>query len=130
MATQQRIKSVRVSSGELAPAVPEIPILSSASYPWDGILVEQHQLPGSQTPEICVPKHLICIHLSSSMQLEWRIAGGRLQSRVMTSGDINFTPANLPRELRWQENAEILFLSLDPMLSARIAHTQPADSAT
>lgn len=120
MTTQQRIKSVRISSGELAPAVPEVPILSSAKFPWNGILVEQHQLPASQTPEICVPKHLICIHLSSPMQLEWLIAGGRLQNRLMTPGDINFTPAHLPRELRWQENAEIVFLSLDPMLIERV----------
>lgn len=120
--TKQRITAVRVSSGELTPAVPDAPILSSARSAWDGIEVEQHRLPALETPEICVPKHLICIHLSPTLELEWRVAGGRLQSRVMTPGDMNFTPASLPRMLRCKQEAEILLISLDPELIARAAH--------
>jgi AraC family transcriptional regulator len=119
--SEQRITAVGVSSGERAPAVPDVPVLSSAKAAWDGIFVEQHQLPASETPEICVPKHLICIHLSPPMELECRVAGERRQSRLMTPGDINFTPANLPRVVRWQSNASILFLSLDPTFMARVA---------
>lgn len=120
--TKQRITAVRVSNQELAPAVPDAPILSSARSAWDGIEVEQHRLPAFETPEICVPKHLICIHLSPTLELDWRVAGGRLQSRLMTPGDMNFTPANLPRVVRCKEKVEILLISLEPELIARAAH--------
>lgn len=119
--SEQRITGFGVSSGERMLAVPNVPILSSAKAAWDGIFVEQHQLPAFETPEICLPEHLICIHLSSPMELEYRVAGERRQSRLMTPGDINFTPANLPRVVRWQNNASILFLSLEPTFIARVA---------
>lgn len=49
------------------------------------------------------------------------MAGERRQSRLITPGDINFTPANLPRVVRWYSNASILFLSLAPTFMARVA---------
>ena len=119
--SEQRITAVGVSSGECTPAVPDVPVLSSAKAAWNDIFVEQHQLPASETPEVCVPKHLICIHLSHPMELEYRVAGERRQSRLMTPGCINFTPANLPRVVRWQSNASILFLSLEPTFVAHVA---------
>lgn len=66
--SEQRITAIGVKSGEPLPAVPNIPILSSARIAWDGIFVEQHRLKASQIPELSVPKHLICIQLSSEVQ--------------------------------------------------------------
>jgi len=120
--SEQRIAAVGVSSGEPAPVVPNLPILSSATTAWDGILVEQHRLRALQIPEHSLPKHLICIHLSSGIELDWRVAGERLQSRLTMPDDISLTPAGLPRMVRWNQEAEILFISLEPELIARAAH--------
>jgi hypothetical protein len=90
--SEQRIAAVGVSSGEPAPVVPNLPILSSATTAWDGILVEQHRLRALQIPEHSLPKHLICIHLSSGIELDWRVAGERLQSRLTMPDDISLTP--------------------------------------
>lgn len=117
----RRIQAVRTSDRQDVPAALAVPILSSADA-WEGILVEQHRLPPSETPEISVPKHVVCVHLSSPMGLEWKTAGERFRSSRMVPGDINFTPADMPRTLRWQQEAELLLISVEPELIARVAY--------
>jgi AraC family transcriptional regulator len=120
--SEQRIPSVDVSTGKPMLAVPNLPILSSATAGWDGIFLEQHRLQPAEIPELSVPKHLICIHLSRAIELEWRLAGERLQHRLMRPNDISLTPAGLPRIVRWNQEADVLFISLEPKLIARAAH--------
>ncbi|MDF5732859.1 MAG: AraC family transcriptional regulator [Rhizonema sp. PD38] len=120
--SEQRITAIGVKSGEPTLAVPNVPILSSERNAWDGIFVEQHRLRSAQIPELSVPKHLICIQLSSEVELNWRVAGEREQSRLLTADDISFTPAGLPRMVRWKQQVEVIFISLEPESITRAVH--------
>lgn len=117
----QRIKTIRLASGESQPAVPFTPSLSSAEIGWQDVIAERHRLPPIETPQIANSNHLICLHLGPSVKLERQVADGRFQSKSIRYGEYNFTPCNLPIQIRCQEQAEIMFVAIAPSVIERVA---------
>lgn len=115
-----RIESIRLASGERQLAVPFAPVLSSADLGWQDVIVERHRLPPIETPQIANANHLICLHLGQSVKLE-RVTDGRSQSKNIRYGEYNFTPSNLPIQIRCQQPAEIMFVAIAPSVIERVA---------
>jgi AraC family transcriptional regulator len=69
--------------GRLMPLVPYMPVLSSASQPWEGFLVERHVSAGFEVPRHNHSSILLSMQLNASLPLEWKSeSGGRRQSHT------------------------------------------------
>ena len=108
-----RLSAIDIASGKIVPMTCEKPIISSADTNWEGIVVEQHHLPPSESEELCLQQHSISIMLGSEYQIDWRLAGGKLQSTKMTRGEVGLTPKGIPTQARWYQDVEFLLISLD-----------------
>lgn len=90
--------------------------MSSSVTNWDGIIIEQHRLAPSESPEISLHHHSISIMLGQVYQIDWRLAGGKFQTSQMRVGEIGFTPSYIPTQARWFQDVEFLLISLDDSL--------------
>lgn len=112
----KRISAVDVASGNIVPMAANAPVLSSAVAGWDGILVEQHRLPAAECPELCSQHYSITIQLGDPFELDWRLDAGRLQTTLMSRGDVSITPRGMLTQARWRKDIEFLLLSVNPTL--------------
>ena len=110
---QERLSAIDIASGKIVPMACKKPIISSASTNWEGIVVEQHHLPPSESGELCLQQHSISIMLGNEYQIDWRLAGGKLHSSTMRKGEIGLTPKGIPTQARWYQDVEFLLISLD-----------------
>lgn len=111
-----RASATEISTGKLVPTVHKQPLKSSAVTNWDGIIIEQHRLAPSESPEISLHHHSISIMLGLEYQIDWRLAGGKFQTSRMRGGEIGFTPKDIPTQARWFQDVEFLLISLDDSL--------------
>ncbi|KST69232.1 helix-turn-helix transcriptional regulator [Mastigocoleus testarum] len=109
----KRLSAIDIASGEITPMTCRQPIISSSNTNWEGIILEQHHLPPSESPELCLQQHSISIMLGSEYQIDWRLAGGKLHSTKMRRGEIGLTPRDIPTQARWYQDVEFLLISLD-----------------
>ncbi|MFN6487887.1 MULTISPECIES: AraC family transcriptional regulator [unclassified Nostoc] len=116
----EQLSAIEVASGNLVPMSSKPPILSSTNH-WNGIVLEQHHLPAFECPELCLQQHSINIWLGNSCQIDWRLAGGRLQSTQMKRGLVNVTPKGIPTQARWHQEIKFLLVSFDSSLFKRVA---------
>lgn len=93
---------------------PASPILWSKKIASDGLRLEHHLHPAHGTSECCKSHYTISIHFGSPIQLE-QVANGRIARGYMSYGDIIVSPPNLDRKLRWDREAELLILNLEPI---------------
>lgn len=117
----ERISAIDVASGNLVPMSSNPPVSSSALSGWNGIQVEQHRIPASESPELELQHHSISIQLGQPFEIDWRLAGGRLQTTQMSRGDVSVTPNRIPTFTRWHNSVEFLLLSINPTLVERAA---------
>lgn len=108
--------AINLKTGKLVPVASKTPILSSAKASWEGIIVEQHRLQPSESPELSLKQHSISIMLGCEYQVDWRLAGGKLNSTLMRQGEISITPKAIPTQARWFQDVEFLLISLDDSL--------------
>jgi AraC family transcriptional regulator len=122
----ERISAIHLASGKIVPMSSKTPIFSSLGN-WDGIVLEQHLLPASECPEICLQQHSINIQLGHPCQIDWRLAGGKLHSTQMKRGCVNITPKGIPTQARWDKEIKIILISFDSRLFQRIAEEIGSD---
>ncbi|MEA5624052.1 methyltransferase domain-containing protein [Nostoc sp. UHCC 0251] len=116
----EQISAIEVASGNLVPMSCKPPVLSSTNH-WNGIVLEQHHLPAFECPKLCLQQHSINIWLANSCQIDWRLAGGRLQSTQMRRGLVNVTPKGIPTQARWNQEIKFLLVSFDSSLFKKVA---------
>jgi AraC family transcriptional regulator len=98
-------------------------LLSTASAPWADILkIEHHRVgPGeiaSSTPQ----DFLIVERINARDEIEYRIAGERWKTRVISPGDLDLVSAGTEISVRWTRPAEVLLVALNPaFVSATVA---------
>jgi len=87
-----------------------IPVLSSRSRGWNGIVVELYR---TREIDVCAPfpEHSISMHLRGPVHLEQQ-RHGRAYHRTMYAGDIIVTSAGEPKRVRHEEEAEVVKLRL------------------
>lgn len=96
------------------------PMLSSGRTMWSGISLEHHHLPSGETPEYSLEQFAITINLGQSVQVE-RILGRHLQTGLMLTGSVGLCPMYTSQAIRWDRDANVLLLNLEPELLTRNA---------
>ena len=117
----ERILGVHTTSGNLVPLASTPPSLSSAKTSWNGITLELHHLPPSESPELCLQQHSISIQLANPFQIDWRVAGGKLHTSYVRKGDVGIIVKGTPTQARWYKDIKFIILSLDDNLLNIIA---------
>ncbi|MDM9381218.1 AraC family transcriptional regulator [Chlorogloeopsis sp. ULAP01] len=90
----------------------ETPILFSDRNIWNGISLEQRYLPPGETPEYSLNQFVITINLGQSFQVE-RTLDRHLQAGLMFTGAVGLCPMHIPQTIRWDRDANVLFLYLE-----------------
>lgn len=96
------------------------PLLSSGRTLWSGMSLEHHYLPPAETPEYSLEQFVITINLGQSLQVE-RILGRHLQTGIMFTRAVGLCPMHTSQAIRWDRDANILLLNLEPELLTRNA---------
>lgn len=90
--------------------LPRSPLLSSTSTGWQGIYVEHHHQPAHDTPDYCLPSHLLSIGLGYRAK-EFR-ANGRLYKNFVV-GNVGICPAHESLRTQAYGEAEFLLIAID-----------------
>lgn len=93
----------------------EPPMLSTGKTLWSGMSLEHHYLPPGETPEYSLEQFVISINLGQSVQVE-RILDKHLQTGLMFTGAVGLCPMYTSQAIRWDRDASILLLNLEPEL--------------
>lgn len=100
------------------------PVLSSHVLNWERIYVQQHRLPGWETPECSHLQHKVEVHsATSSARIERRLNGRRRDEQII-QGDIVLIPAGVQHQVSWDREIECTFLALEPTYIAQIAREE------
>lgn len=85
-----------------------------------GVRVDQLLLPPGETPEYTLDKFVLTINLGPGFQVE-RTLDRNSQIGFMFTGAVALCPMHVPQAIRWDRNAHILLLHLEPELLNRNA---------
>ena len=96
------------------------PMLSSDRTRWSGMSLEHHYLPPGETPEYSLEQFVITINLGQSVQVE-RTLDRHLQTGLMFTGAVGLCPMYTSQAIRWDRDANVLLLNLEPELLTRNA---------
>lgn len=85
-----------------------------------GVRVDQLLLPPGETPEYTLDEFVLTINLGPGFQVE-RTLDRNSQIGFMFTGAVALCPMHVPQAIRWDRNAHILLLHLEPELLNRNA---------
>ncbi|HVY68806.1 MAG TPA: AraC family transcriptional regulator, partial [Verrucomicrobiae bacterium] len=101
-----------VRSGRIRPGIEDAPLLSSASSPWNGVLLEYHRLDAFEVVDVSCMNHLAVLKVGTPALLECQF-DGRLRRVEFQPGQINLLPAHLPHSTRGSDLGELISVSLE-----------------
>ncbi len=107
----------------LAPLLPNVPLLSSAGAGWQGITLEQFRCPPFETPEYSYPDHKIAIHtrIPEDLQVKRKL-NGRVQVEQVVAEQVIVVPAEVTHQVQWDQDSEFLILTLKPDVLRQVAY--------
>lgn len=106
--------------------LPEKPIFSSESMNWRGFGISKHRLPPGRTPERFAGGHYVVVQLNNSVKIDIEVSGSRYQGRF-SKGDISYSPPGIWCRSTWEQERELLIVSLDSnFVAARTGNVLPA----
>lgn len=110
---QKRHMLIEMATGKERPAVPDQPVLTSASGPWSGILLEEHS-PGHalEMDHVLPTEHVLILQTNRTNILEWKEAGN-YRTMFVHPGQLMLLPAMQPFSIRTRDSGEYLALSVD-----------------
>lgn len=99
-------------TGKLRPAFDQTPLLSSASSPWCGWLLEHHSIGAFDLVDVSLPQHVAAfrLHTAANVDFEWE---GRRQTVRIQPGEITLFPAHVTHTCRCAEPSEFISLSME-----------------
>jgi AraC family transcriptional regulator len=96
------------------------PLVSERKATWGGISLGHYRFRAGELPEHSHDRHLVLLALTSACEGEIRTASG-FRARPSTRGGVCVVPSGLPFEGRFEGDAELLAVYLDPSLVLRAA---------
>jgi len=120
------------TNGELLPrdALSRV-VLSSVGTNWNDVVVEQHQFPSSELPDVMFKRHVVVINIGHSITVEFK-KEGRFQRFFKAKGAISFFPSHQPFSCRLKVErgvfGNVLILALNPAFMSGVAEALELDS--
>lgn len=96
-------------------------LLSSATAPWQDVVLEWQRLPPNEVPKLFPKQHTILVYLNRKPIRMERLSNGRLRRLDSVAGDICIGPADSMTGLSWRDPLEALAISPSHGLVARNA---------
>jgi AraC family transcriptional regulator len=120
------------ASGELFPgnALSQA-VLSSAGAKWNDVVLEQHDFPSIELPDVMYKRHVVVINIGHSVTWEFK-KKGRFRRVLKEKNSISFFPSCQPFSGRLKVERDVfgtfIRLGLDPIFVSRIAEGMGLDS--
>jgi AraC family transcriptional regulator len=110
---------IRVRHGdEFVDLAPGIPTLSSASSPWEGVLLERHDHGPHRADTHQHLSHFICLHLSEPAPVAWQ-SQGRHGKKIMAPGSVILVSRGTEDSISFPNAVRRILLNLEPSLLKR-----------
>ncbi|MBD2020376.1 helix-turn-helix transcriptional regulator [Leptolyngbya sp. FACHB-36] len=113
---QQGINNQQIKPGGEHPS--EFVLLSSGMVTWNGILLEHLKLPPLDISDIHAVRHHLTLQLKMPKKVELK-ANGKFNSQRLLPGNVCITPFQHFHAVRWQDEMEVLSLTLEPKFVAQ-----------
>lgn len=105
--TAQSVKQLRAEhSGEKI-------LLSSGKVAWEGISLEHLHLPTLDISNVTAMSHHLTLQLGTPKTVELKV-NGKFSRQQMVPGNICITPIHHLHAIRWQNEMEVLSMTLEP----------------
>jgi AraC family transcriptional regulator len=109
---------LELRTGKSRPGIARAPILSSAKLPWQGILLEHHEVQPFENDDVSCLNNVIVLQRSAPITVEWKREGQYRPLRFQP-GQITILPAEMPHSARSQDHeGSFLTLSVQQRLLA------------
>lgn len=118
--TVKRISAFDTNLAKSIPIVSQLPTMSSASFDWQGLVMEHHFLSASECPEMETEQLNLSIKIGNSFVTDWRL-DGKLKRCHMRCGDIAILAKGIVNSAVWYDRSEVLLLSVDSFLVDKVA---------
>ncbi len=100
---------------------PKSPLISSRTFGWESIVVEEFQQPPGGIEEIAWAKHSIALCLANRPNRLYQKIGDRSYIGLYTKGDISITPAGIPYSYRSYGDDRYLHIEIPPQFLQQVA---------
>ena len=120
--SERRNLVVEVRTGQTRPAMPSVPVLSSASLGWEGVLLEQHSSCAVENMEISPQDHVVIVQLGGPSLIELKMGNEAPRSVEALPGDVGIFPALMPLSAKTAASGDVLTLSITPRFLLFAAH--------
>ena len=118
--TVKRISAFDTNLAKSMPIVTKLPTISSASFAWQGLVMEHHFLSASECPEMVTEQLTLSIKIGNFFATDWRL-DGELKRCNMRWGDIAVLPKGIVNSAVWYDCSEVILLSIDSFLVDKVA---------
>lgn len=99
-------------SGETRAAVPFLPLIHSGKQKWQGFHCESHSTPAFELQDVMFLNHVVGIHLSAAVQVEWSLEGHQ-RIQTIRQGEVSIIPSQLPFSVRGSAPGSFLMISFE-----------------
>lgn len=113
---------VDLKTGRMRPPLLRAPVLSSASTPWQDVMLQQYAPGPVDLVNIVTPSHLIILQLNQAALREIRLGEQAAHSVRIQPGQTSFYPAMFPYSVRSQDTGGFLGLTIEPSFLFCTAH--------
>ncbi|MBD2071500.1 helix-turn-helix transcriptional regulator [Leptolyngbya sp. FACHB-671] len=96
----------------------EFVLLSSGTAAWDGILLEHLKFPPLDISDVCAVRHHLTLQLKTPRKVELK-ANGKFNCQQLLPGNVCITPFQHLHAIRWEDEMEVLSLTLEPEFVAQ-----------
>ncbi len=105
-----------VVSGTVQSALPTSPLVRTPPGSWNGVVLEEHELPPYQMPDHSVPYYLVALSVSAEPNTRYWHESGRERSCVVGNGYVGVLSPGELRGFRWDKAARMIAVRIDPSL--------------
>lgn len=89
------------------------PLVTSASIPWEGVLLEEHSVAAQETPIRQIPAIFLHLQTGAPARHDWRSAG-KLHTTLAGTRSIHLLPPGPDRSLAHGDQTDGIVLSIEP----------------
>jgi AraC family transcriptional regulator len=107
----------------------DTPIFSSELMNWRGFGISKHRLPPGKSPERRAGGHYVVVQLNNSVKMDIEMSDGQHYNGRFFKGDVSYSPPGIACRAAWEQEREVLVISLDSsFVAARAGKDWPAGS--